>query len=86
MLNRSTFAKFILAFNLIALPGFISAVPAAESAPGSREIIPFDASWRFHLGDEPTAKQPGFDDSTWRTLDLPHDWSIEGPLLPAAGG
>ena len=23
---------------------------------------------------------PGFDDSSWRTLDLPHDWGIEGPF------
>ncbi len=24
--------------------------------------------------------QPGFDDSAWRKLDLPHDWGIEGPF------
>lgn len=24
--------------------------------------------------------QPGFDDSAWRKLDLPHDWAIEGPF------
>ena len=24
--------------------------------------------------------QPGFDDSSWRKLDLPHDWGIEGPF------
>jgi beta-galactosidase len=24
--------------------------------------------------------RPGFDDSAWRTLDLPHDWGIEGPF------
>jgi beta-galactosidase len=24
--------------------------------------------------------QPGFDDRTWRQLDLPHDWGIEGPF------
>ena len=32
MLNRSTFATFILALNLTALPGFISAAPAAGRA------------------------------------------------------
>ena len=42
----------------------------------------FDSGWRFHLGGAQGAEQPGFDDSRWRTLDLPHDWSIED--LPGA--
>jgi beta-galactosidase len=37
----------------------------------------FDDGWRFHLGDAPGAERPDFDDSTWRALDIPHDWSIE---------
>ena len=45
-----------------------------------RQTENFDRSWRFHLGDVPQAQQPGFVDSTWRKLDLPHDWSIEGPF------
>src|SRR6266480_2010351 len=47
--------------------------PAAE-----RRTLDFDRGWRFHLGDLSGAEAPGFDDSGWRTLDLPHDWSIEG--------
>ena len=31
-------------------------------------------------GDAAGAEQPGFDDAAWRTLDLPHDWAIEGPF------
>ncbi|MDQ8181619.1 glycoside hydrolase family 2 TIM barrel-domain containing protein [Pelagicoccus sp. SDUM812005] len=38
----------------------------------------FDADWKFMLADVPAAKSPAFDDSDWRKLDLPHDWSIEG--------
>ena len=45
-----------------------------------RQTANFDRNWRFHLGDVPGAQQPQFADSTWRTLDLPHDWSIEGPF------
>ena len=41
----------------------------------------FDSGWRFLRADAPGAEAPGFDDSQWRTLDLPHDWSIED--LPA---
>lgn len=42
--------------------------------------VSFDARWKFMKGDAPGAEQPGFDDSQWRQLDLPHDWSIEGPF------
>jgi len=38
----------------------------------------FNDKWKFYLGDKPEAKVEGFRDDGWRTLDLPHDWSIEG--------
>ena len=37
----------------------------------------FDASWKFHRGDVSNAQNENFNDESWRTLDLPHDWSIE---------
>jgi beta-galactosidase len=46
-----------------------------------------DPGWRFTLGDPAGAERPGFDDRSWRRLDLPHDWSIEGtPREDAPGG
>ena len=39
----------------------------------------FDKDWRFFKGDEKGAEQSTFIDATWRSLDVPHDWSIEGP-------
>ena len=74
------------ALGLAALLSFASAAGAADSMPAPREIIPFDSGWRFHLGDDPAAKQPGFDDKTWRTLDVPHDWSVEGPVAKPPEG
>jgi len=41
----------------------------------------FDTDWKFNPGDEAGAESSTFDDSKWRVLDLPHDWSIED--LPA---
>jgi len=38
----------------------------------------FDFDWKFSLGESSTANASNFDDSSWRKLDLPHDWSIEG--------
>jgi len=47
----------------------------------------FDQDWRFHRGDVPGAEAPNFDDSRWRKVDLPHDWSIEDltPVSEASG-
>lgn len=36
--------------------------------------------WRFHLGDEVGADFMGYDDSAWRMVTLPHDWSVEHPF------
>ncbi len=87
MLNRIPFASFRHVFNLGALLcSAAAALAAAEPAPSPREIIPFDTGWRFRLGDDAAAKQPTFDDSSWRTLDVPHDWSIEGAFNPPPDG
>jgi beta-galactosidase len=40
----------------------------------------FNNNWKFSLGDSPSAGTIDFDDKTWRNLDLPHDWSIEGKI------
>jgi beta-galactosidase len=41
-----------------------------------RNIL-FDSDWKFFKGGIQGAEKPGFNDSDWRKLDLPHDWSIE---------
>ena len=38
----------------------------------------FNLGWKFSLNADSTAALPDFNDSGWRTLNLPHDWSIEG--------
>jgi len=62
-----------------AVAAFLALLVAAPwSAAAQRSTLDFDRAWRFHLGDVPGAEAAGFDDSGWRTLDVPHDWSIEG--------
>ncbi len=48
--------------------------------PTSRTTDSFDAGWLFFKGDASGAENPSFNDSAWRKLDVPHDWSIEGPF------
>jgi len=61
----------------------------ANPRPGN--TVSFDKGWRFHWGDVTNGQDPQLDDSQWRTLDLPHDWSIEGefseknPATPGGG-
>src|SRR5689334_16167509 len=55
---------------------FAAPVCFANSRPG--KTVSFNQDWRFRLGDVAGAQDAGFDDSQWRRLDLPHDWSIEG--------
>lgn len=41
-----------------------------------RTIEDFNFNWQFSKGDHPKAKQPSFNDASWETVRLPHDWSI----------
>ena len=68
---------------VVAVIGCLLAVGAfaAPSAP-TRENN-FDRDWRFLRADAPGAENADFNDAAWRTLDLPHDWSLED-LPPAA--
>lgn len=70
---------------LLATP-VARAAEAAGSASGHRTVALRDG-WRFALVDpggitDPTgeyadAAAPGYDDSGWREVAVPHDWSIE---------
>ena len=40
----------------------------------------FNQDWKFSKGEIGKEKEYDFDDSTWRNLNLPHDWAIEGPF------
>jgi beta-galactosidase len=62
-----------------------SFIGASNAQSRSEAVAPrirgsFDLGWKFSRGDFPGAQMPEFSDSGWRALDLPHDWSIEGPF------
>jgi len=55
-----------------------TAKPLPMGVPGSSgHSRPFNENWRFFPGDASGADAAEFDDSGWRRLDVPHDWSIE---------
>jgi beta-galactosidase len=44
----------------------------------TRQILSFDSDWRFYAGEIIGAEKSEFNDSAWRKVNVPHDWSIEG--------
>jgi beta-galactosidase len=67
------------------IPLLLAAVPVKGLV---RTTVSFDSDWRFLKADAPGAEKPEFADAAWRALNVPHDWSIEGPFdqkNPAGG-
>ncbi len=68
----------------------VNPIQAQTGKETSRKVLNFDQDWRFLKEDANGAEVPAFDDSKWRKLDVPHDWSIEGPYnkenLTSRGG
>ncbi len=66
----------VLSLLLLVLGACTSGI---SNTPNDRTT--FNDDWRFHLqspGDSADYAAVGFDDSSWRRLELPHDWAIEG--------
>ncbi|MBC3539143.1 sugar-binding domain-containing protein [Rufibacter sediminis] len=70
---KNRFLLFLLTTLLIsyAQPGV---------AQQARTKALFNDNWKFYKGDAANAEKADFADANWRSLDLPHDWSIEGPF------
>ena len=55
-------------------------VPANAYDGARAGTVSFDLAWKFHLGDPSGAQATAFDDSSWSSIDVPHDWSISLPF------
>ena len=54
----------------------LSMLPSLNMKASERKSL-FDRNWYFYRGDVRNAESPVYNDSAWRKVDLPHDWSIE---------
>ncbi|HEY4414562.1 MAG TPA: beta-galactosidase GalA [Verrucomicrobiae bacterium] len=89
-----------LSLRLLGLLLVVSALNStAADTDSPRERLLLDSNWKFHLGDDwpnmlrldkagqntgPAAEK--YNDNSWRTLNLPHDWVIELPFDKTADG
>lgn len=67
-------------FLVICMALFVTISAQAKPQFGRAEL--FNSGWQFILADPEGAAVPSFDDSKWRKLSLPHDWSVEGTYSP----
>src|SRR3954462_15966223 len=65
---------------------FALLAPAAIAATDSAATRELHSDWRFAKGDHPGAEAEKFDDTSWSTVRVPHDWAIAGPFDPNENG
>jgi beta-galactosidase len=68
--------KIVYLFTILFVTLFANAQP--------RQIIDFNKGWKFYLGNDTAARLPEYNDSKWRSLSVPHDWSIESDFIKDA--
>jgi len=68
--------------NLLCAAIFFLAASSLQAKPQFGKAFLFNEGWRFNLSDVKDGAQTGLDDSKWRLLNLPHDWSVEGVYSP----
>ncbi|WP_241301572.1 FG-GAP-like repeat-containing protein [Microbulbifer elongatus] len=59
---------------------------SATASGAPPRSVDFNFGWKFRLQDDENFRKPEYDDSQWRDLRLPHDWSIEHDFDPALNG
>ena len=67
--------KFTFILSLVTI--MLIRVNCVSGQPTNREVQNFNFDWKFYKGDVRNGQDPVLNDSEWRKLDLPHDWSIE---------
>jgi beta-galactosidase len=78
--RRDALKGFATLATVSVMPGDLVAAALPEKSSrsvGNLRERSFDEGWRFNRGDAPGAESYVFDDTAWRKVDLPHDWSIE---------
>lgn len=66
--------------NLFIFILFSTFAATSLSTRAQRNEQLLEEGWRFTKGDVTDAATPGFDDSRWESVTVPHDWAIYGPF------
>lgn len=75
MTRKKKIIRTLLLINFLLI-ACVSKIAAQNSSMERKQL--FNSDWKFTLGDSSENSLVDFDDSNWRKLNVPHDWSIEG--------
>lgn len=64
---------------------FLLAMLLAVSIAHAQRKTSLDQGWKFHRGDVVNGEAIDFNDTRWRTLTVPHDFSMEPAFIPSNG-
>jgi beta-galactosidase len=64
------------------LPILIFSFTTAFSQISFGDAKKINDNWKFMLEDSPDAQNTTYNDSKWKAVGLPHDWSVRGQLSP----
>ena len=81
--RHSIWSQILWRAGLVALLAAGQAGAADVISVGAKFVVPasprviynFNPGWKFTFGDVARADQPGFDDSAWSNISLPHTWN-----------
>ncbi len=74
---REKHSSLFALFSTLVIVAIFSSCKSADDSSANERMRSFDADWRFILDSVNGAEAISYDDSKWRLLDVPHDWSIE---------
>ena len=75
MLHLTLYKKIGLLFACFLL---LTACETSGDQKFNNRKVSFNSDWSFHLNDSLTDKDTIGTSTKWRTLNVPHDWSVEG--------
>ena len=75
MTRKKKIISTLLLINFLLI-GCVSKIAAQDSSIERKQL--FNSDWKFSLGNSSESSLVDFDDTNWKKLNVPHDWSIEG--------
>jgi hypothetical protein len=66
-------------FLLFLFPSLLFGQSSAETKV--RQKAKFNSDWKFMQDDKTGFESHDFDDTNWSSLDLPHNWGVEGEFI-----
>lgn len=67
---------------IVAILSFLLFISTINAQVSFGEPHLLNNGWKFAKGNPENASAVDFNDTRWRSVDLPHDWSVEGPYSP----